>query len=124
MSIISAPVATSPVTDLASLRTTARTGAGIAVRLPSPRTATGRTSGGRTSGGRTSPANPRPAARPAAHHACRHCGSKRTLTVAMLLTDGTPVEFTACRGCEGKSWMSESGPLELTHVLARATKIR
>lgn len=61
---------------------------------------------------------------PAPQVRCRHCGSGRTLTIALVLTDGTPVDFTACRACEGKSWVGAEGPLPLARVLARATRTR
>ncbi|MHB8341043.1 MAG: hypothetical protein ACYDB7_07695 [Mycobacteriales bacterium] len=58
------------------------------------------------------------------HVACSHCGSRRTTTIGMVLTDGTAVDFTSCRTCEGKSWAGEDGPLPLDRVLCRATRTR
>lgn len=55
---------------------------------------------------------------------CSHCGSRRTTTIGMVLTDGTAVDFTSCRTCEGKTWAGEDGPLPLARVLRRATRTR
>jgi hypothetical protein len=55
---------------------------------------------------------------------CAHCGSVRTTTISMTLTDGSPVDFTSCRACEGKTWAGECGPIGLPGVLARATRRR
>lgn len=41
--------------------------------------------------------------------ACRACGGSRVTRIAMSLTDGTPVQFTSCHGCEHRSWEQEGG---------------
>jgi hypothetical protein len=61
---------------------------------------------------------------PVRRASCAHCGSVRTTTISMTLTDGTPVDFTSCRACEGKTWAGECGPIGLPGVLARATRRR
>jgi hypothetical protein len=61
---------------------------------------------------------------PAIRLPCGSCGSVRTTTISMTLTDGTSVDFTSCRACEHKTWASERGALALDHVLARATRRR
>lgn len=55
---------------------------------------------------------------------CSACGSRRTTSITMTLTDGAEVAFTSCRACEGKSWTGADGPLELSRVLAKATRRR
>ena len=59
-------------------------------------------------------------ARPAA--TCPSCGSARVTSLAMTLTDGTPVRFSSCHECEHRTWTHEGDVLELSDVLARATK--
>ena len=53
---------------------------------------------------------------------CPSCGSERLTTLAMTLTDGTPVNFSSCHNCEHRVWADETGRLEFTDVLTRATK--
>jgi len=56
---------------------------------------------------------------------CRACGSERVTTLAMSLTDGSPVELVSCRVCEHRSWLSEDGAvLDLATVLDRTRKPR
>jgi hypothetical protein len=40
---------------------------------------------------------------------CSSCGGDRVTHLAMTLTDGTPVEFVSCHGCEHKIWVDASG---------------
>ncbi len=61
---------------------------------------------------------------PANRQACESCGSLRTTTISMTLTDGTSVDFTSCRSCEHKTWAGEHGALGLERVLASATRRR
>jgi hypothetical protein len=53
---------------------------------------------------------------------CGACGSERVTTLAMTLTDGTPVTFVSCHACEQRSWTTPTGELELPDVLARSAK--
>jgi transcription elongation factor Elf1 len=53
---------------------------------------------------------------------CPSCGSERLTTLAMTLTDGTPVHFSSCHNCEHRVWADEAGRLEFADVLSRATK--
>jgi len=53
---------------------------------------------------------------------CPSCGSQRLTTLAMTLTDGTPVNFSSCHNCEHRVWADEAGRLEFADVLTRATK--
>jgi DNA-directed RNA polymerase subunit RPC12/RpoP len=55
---------------------------------------------------------------------CPACGSRRLMQIAMTLTDGTPVRFTSCRGCEHRSWTQAEGILPVESVLTKATKRR
>jgi formate dehydrogenase maturation protein FdhE len=59
---------------------------------------------------------------PAAPIACPACGSVRLTSLAMTLTDGTPVSFTSCRACEHRAWNHEGGALALADVLTRTRK--
>jgi hypothetical protein len=53
---------------------------------------------------------------------CASCGSERVTTLAMTLTDGTPVTFRSCHDCEQRVWLDVAGPLEFSDVLARTAK--
>lgn len=53
---------------------------------------------------------------------CLACSSERVTRLAMLLTDGTPVEFTSCHACEHRSWVADGRALERHEVLARTRK--
>ena len=53
---------------------------------------------------------------------CPDCGSDRMTSLAMTLTDGTPVRFASCHRCEHRHWSHEGGMLSFTDVLTRATK--
>jgi len=70
------------------------------------------------------PAQPSSLTRPGARTGaiCPSCGSERLTTLMMVLTDGTPVEFFSCHNCEHRVWADETGQLEFTDVLSRATK--
>jgi hypothetical protein len=48
---------------------------------------------------------------------CPACGSGRVIRLDLALTDGTPVVFTSCRGCERRSYSGPDGD-----VLARTVK--
>ena len=56
--------------------------------------------------------------------ACPACGSSRVTSLAMTLTDGTPVVFGSCHDCEHREWSHEGHRLEIDDVLARATKVK
>jgi hypothetical protein len=70
------------------------------------------------------PAQPTSLTRPGARTGatCPSCGSERLTSLAMVLTDGTPVEFSSCHNCEHRVWADESGRLDFSDVLTRATK--
>ncbi len=53
---------------------------------------------------------------------CPSCGSERLTTLAMTLTDGTPVQFFSCHNCEHRVWADETGRMDFADVLTRATK--
>jgi hypothetical protein len=55
---------------------------------------------------------------------CASCGSVRVTTLALILTDGTPVSFTSCHACEERSWVGPDGVLDRGTVLDRTRKIR
>ena len=55
---------------------------------------------------------------------CQVCGSPRVTSLALTLTDGTPVEFTSCHACEHRSWVSPMGELDRATVLEKTRKIR
>ena len=42
---------------------------------------------------------------------CAACGSSRITRISMVLTDGTPVDFTSCHDCEHKVWTGTGGIL-------------
>jgi hypothetical protein len=54
--------------------------------------------------------------------ACTTCGSGRVIALDLQLTDGTPVVFVSCRGCETRSYVGPDGDLEVRDVLARSVK--
>lgn len=53
---------------------------------------------------------------------CRSCGSERLTSLAMTLTDGSPVTFLSCHNCEHRTWAHDGTPLAFADVLNRATK--
>jgi formate dehydrogenase maturation protein FdhE len=55
---------------------------------------------------------------------CPSCGSSRLTSLAMTLTDGTPVRFASCHECEHRSWTHDGSELQFTDVIARATKTK
>ena len=55
---------------------------------------------------------------------CQVCASPRVTSLALTLTDGTPVEFTSCHACEHRSWFSPMGELDRATVLEKTRKIR
>jgi hypothetical protein len=55
---------------------------------------------------------------------CEECGTERVTTLALVLTDGTPVQFTSCHACEHRRWVGPEGPLDRTTVLQRTRKVR
>lgn len=54
--------------------------------------------------------------------ACPSCGSERLTSLAMTLTDGTPVSFCSCHDCEQKIWSDATGTLDFADVLVRTAK--
>jgi formate dehydrogenase maturation protein FdhE len=53
---------------------------------------------------------------------CGTCGGTRVTSVAMTLTDGSPVDFVSCRACESKSWTQAGQQLDISTVLGKAQK--
>ena len=53
---------------------------------------------------------------------CPECGSERVTSLAMTLTDGTPVRFASCHRCEHRHWSHEGRTLSFSDVITRATK--
>lgn len=58
----------------------------------------------------------------AARTGCPACGSARVSRLDLSLTDGTPVVFTTCRGCESRSYAGPDGDLAVLDVLTRTVK--
>jgi hypothetical protein len=57
--------------------------------------------------------------------ACQSCGSERVTSLAMTLTDGTPVRFLSCHRCEERTWLDLDGvPLPVDRVLDMTRKLR
>jgi hypothetical protein len=54
--------------------------------------------------------------------ACASCGSERVTSLAMTLTDGTPVTMRSCHACEHRVWSDATGPMKLADVLKRTAK--
>jgi hypothetical protein len=55
---------------------------------------------------------------------CPVCDGTRLTRIAMVLTDGSPVDFTSCHHCEHKSWVHDGAALPIDTVLDRARKQR
>ena len=53
---------------------------------------------------------------------CDACHSTRVTSITMVLTDGSPVDFTSCHGCENKSWKQAGCELDISTVLGKAKK--
>jgi hypothetical protein len=53
---------------------------------------------------------------------CASCGSSRITRISMVLTDGSPVDFTSCHDCEHKTWTGPAGDLALTGVLDKTRR--
>jgi len=53
---------------------------------------------------------------------CPSCSSGRVTTLAMTLTDGTPVQFSSCHECEHRTWTHEGQQMPFADVITRATK--
>jgi hypothetical protein len=53
---------------------------------------------------------------------CAACGSERVTSLAMTLTDGTPVSFRSCHACEHRVWSDATGNLPIAEVLERTAK--
>ncbi|MGH3743945.1 MAG: hypothetical protein ACRDTP_03705 [Mycobacteriales bacterium] len=54
--------------------------------------------------------------------ACPTCGSGRVICLDLTLTDGTPVVFVSCRGCERRAYFGPDGGLDVVDVLSRSVK--
>lgn len=55
---------------------------------------------------------------------CPVCGGTRLTRIGLVLTDGSPVDFTSCHHCEHRSWVHEGTDLPIDSVLAKARKPR
>jgi hypothetical protein len=55
---------------------------------------------------------------------CPECAGGRLTRIAMVLTDGSPVEFTSCHTCEHRSWVQHGSALPIDTVLAKTRKPR
>lgn len=55
---------------------------------------------------------------------CRLCGSPRTTSIAMTLTDGSDVTMVSCRQCERRTWVQDGAELPVDSVLVKARKHR
>jgi hypothetical protein len=55
---------------------------------------------------------------------CPICSGSRLTRIAMVLTDGSPVDFTSCHTCEHRSWVQHGSPLPIDAVLDKTRKIR
>jgi uncharacterized protein (DUF983 family) len=55
---------------------------------------------------------------------CPECGGSRLTRIGLVLTDGSPVDFTSCHNCEHKSWVHEGTDLPIDSVLDKARKLR
>lgn len=53
---------------------------------------------------------------------CHVCGSHRVTSMALQLTDGTPVQFTSCHKCEARRWEHNGEVLSKETVLARTRR--
>jgi hypothetical protein len=55
---------------------------------------------------------------------CPVCDGTRLTRIGLVLTDGSPVDFTSCHNCEHKSWVHEGTDLPIDTVLLKARKPR
>lgn len=55
---------------------------------------------------------------------CPVCDGTRLTRIGLVLTDGSPVDFTSCHHCEHKSWVHEGTNIPIDTVLAKARKPR
>jgi hypothetical protein len=55
---------------------------------------------------------------------CPVCDGTRLTRIGLVLTDGSPVDFTSCHKCEYKAWVHEGTDLPIDTVLAKARKPR
>jgi hypothetical protein len=55
---------------------------------------------------------------------CAVCGTVRVTSLALMLTDGTPVRFTSCHACEHRTWVGPDGELDRASVMERTRKVR
>jgi len=55
---------------------------------------------------------------------CPVCDGTRLTRIGLVLTDGSPVDFTSCHHCEHKSWVHEGSDIPIDTVLAKARKPR
>ena len=53
---------------------------------------------------------------------CPSCRSRRVTAIQMTLTDGSVVDFASCHACEHRAWVQAGQDLDISTVLAKATK--
>lgn len=53
---------------------------------------------------------------------CARCSDRRVTSIAMTLTDGSPVHFVSCHACEHRRWLQHGVELDRSVVLAKAQK--
>ncbi|MGQ7295035.1 hypothetical protein [Quadrisphaera sp. KR29] len=56
----------------------------------------------------------------AARPACPACGAEQLTVLSLVLTDGTAVRFSSCRGCEHRQWDAQDSTLSIGEVLERS----
>ncbi|MEH3076557.1 MAG: hypothetical protein PGN11_07710 [Quadrisphaera sp.] len=55
-----------------------------------------------------------------ARPACPACGAEQLTVLSLVLTDGTAVRFSSCRGCEHRQWDAQDTTLSISEVLERS----
>jgi hypothetical protein len=55
---------------------------------------------------------------------CPECGGTRLTRITMVLTDGSPVDFTSCHNCEHRTWAQQGSALPIDTVLDKTRKPR
>lgn len=54
---------------------------------------------------------------------CHTCGSGHVTSIAMTLTDGSPVRFASCHRCENRWWVQDGEQLSFDRVISKTRKI-
>lgn len=55
---------------------------------------------------------------------CVACGTTRVTSLALKLTDGTPVQFVSCHKCEHRRWETADTELSTEDVLERTRRTK